>query len=113
MRGFASSRSRIEPGGSTRFQTYASTLTDLVDRGYIDESLGSKSKAGDDFFYAGTGEVFVCFANPHTLGTTGDNFYFTDQVGVIHFNPVGVASVSDPPIGSTGDTGDIQPLDQG
>ena len=82
----------------TRFQTYAQEMTDLVNAGYIDEVLGSSVKAGYDFFYAGTGEVWLCFANPRNLGTTGDNFYFVNESGVISFNTTKPASATDPPI---------------
>jgi hypothetical protein len=38
-------------------------------------------------------------ANPTTAGTTGSNYYFTDQSGVIRQNSTTGASANDSPIG--------------
>jgi type IV pilus assembly protein PilA len=44
-------------------------------------------------------ETFTFNADPAAVGTTGTNFYFTDQSGVIRQNSVGTASYADSPLG--------------
>ena len=85
----------------TRFQGYASQMSDLANAGYIDSVLGASQKAGYDFFYAGALNVWVCFANPNVAGETGDRFFFADQNGVIRFRSTGPADDTAPPVGGT------------
>lgn len=60
-------------------------------------------KSGYTFVYSpGTTTPVTLYevtANPTTVGTTGTNFYFTDQSGVIRQNSTGTASTADSPIG--------------
>ena len=65
---------------------------------YVDATLGSSSKSGYDFFLAGVIDNWVCLANPRTVGTSGDRFFFADQTGTIRFSTAGPASSASPPI---------------
>jgi len=72
--------------------------------GLIDSVLASGTKSGYGFVYApgaavgGRIETYTLNANPSTVGTTGTNFYFTDQSGVIRQNSTATASASDSPL---------------
>ncbi len=72
--------------------------------GLIDSVLAGGSKSGYTFTYAagtpvgGRIETYTLNAAPTTAGTTGTNYYFTDQSGVIRQNSTGVASASDSPL---------------
>jgi len=73
--------------------------------GLIDEVLAAGTKSGYSFTYtAGTAvsgsiNTYGLTANPITVGTTGQNYYFTDQTAVIRQNTSATASSSDSPIG--------------
>ena len=86
----------------TRFATstigYADTLANLQASGYIDSVLGSGTKSGYTFTYAGTRTTWACNANPQTAGTTGDRFFFVNESGVIRSNPSAAAGTGDSPI---------------
>jgi hypothetical protein len=62
------------------------------------------AKSGYTFTYAagaavgGRIETYTINAAPTTVGTTGTNFYFTDQSGVIRQNSTAAASASDSPL---------------
>jgi prepilin-type N-terminal cleavage/methylation domain-containing protein len=63
------------------------------------------SKSGYTFTYSpgvadASGRVYSysIIATPNSVGTTGNNFYYTDQVGVIRENTTAVASSSDSPL---------------
>ncbi len=72
--------------------------------GLIDSVLASGFKSGYSFSYSasigptGRTDTYYWIASPITVGTTGTNFYFTDQSGVIRQNSTATASVSDSPI---------------
>ena len=82
----------------SRFTTYAGSLTDLFDDGYIDTVFVSGTKAGYCFAYTGGANTWKCSADPEKPGYTGDYCLFVDQTGVIRVNWIGAASSSDPPI---------------
>jgi prepilin-type N-terminal cleavage/methylation domain-containing protein len=82
----------------TRFQAYAGSLTNLSASNYIDSVLGSGTKSGYRFVYAGATNTWTCNSNPETPGTTGDRYFFVDQTGVIRFKSSGPAAATDPPI---------------
>jgi len=72
----------------------------------IDSVLAAGSKSGYTFTYTTTGTdakgnvtAYTITANPSTVGTTGQNYYFTDQTAVIRQNTSATASSSDSPIG--------------
>jgi prepilin-type N-terminal cleavage/methylation domain-containing protein len=73
--------------------------------GVIPSDLAAGNKQGYSFVYAATADssgrynTYSVNANPVTVGTTGTNYYFTDQTAVIRQNSTQQASASDPPIG--------------
>ncbi|HKS95331.1 MAG TPA: prepilin-type N-terminal cleavage/methylation domain-containing protein [Terriglobia bacterium] len=72
--------------------------------GVIDSVLAAGTKAGYTFVYSTTAvssryDTYTLNGNPVTVGTTGTNYYFTDQTGVIRQNSTQAASASDSPIG--------------
>jgi type IV pilus assembly protein PilA len=72
--------------------------------GLIDSVLAAGVKSGYTFSYATTAvlsryDTYTLNASPTTAGTTGTNFYFTDQTGVIRQNSTVPAAASDSPIG--------------
>ncbi|MGD0922742.1 MAG: prepilin-type N-terminal cleavage/methylation domain-containing protein, partial [Terriglobia bacterium] len=62
--------------------------------GLIDSVLAGATKSGYGFVYAATAPTapstridrYTLNANPTTAGTTGSNYYFTDESGVIRQN---------------------------
>ena len=72
--------------------------------GLIDSVLASGSKSGYSFAYVqgplagGRADTYTLNASPTTAGTTGTNFYFTDQSGVIRQNSTATASAADSPL---------------
>jgi type IV pilus assembly protein PilA len=74
--------------------------------GLVDSVLAAGTKSGYSFTYAaGTADAsgrintYTLNANPVTVGTTGQNYYFTDQTAVIRQNTSATSSSSDSPIG--------------
>jgi len=72
--------------------------------GMIDSVLAGGTKAGYSFVYSTTAasgryDTYTLNANPVTVGTTGTNYYFTDQTATIRQNSTQAASASDSPIG--------------
>jgi type IV pilus assembly protein PilA len=100
---------------STYNTGYTSTLADLQPpsgnatasaAGLIDSVLANGTKSGYSFAYsAGTADAsgridtYTLNANPLTVGTTGQNYYYTDQTAVIRQNTSATSSSSDSPIG--------------
>jgi type IV pilus assembly protein PilA len=77
--------------------TASSTSADL-----IDSVLAGGQKSGYNFTYAAgsSNQAYSITATPITVGTTGQNMYFTDQSGVIRVNTSGTgADASSTPIG--------------
>ncbi len=72
--------------------------------GLIDSVLAGGTKSGYNFTYAagapigGRIETYTLNANPTNVGTTGTNYYFTDQTGVIRQNSTTQASATDSPL---------------
>jgi type IV pilus assembly protein PilA len=83
----------------------ASGTGSAASAGLIDSVLAAGVKSGYSFTYAataGTGgryDTYTINANPSTAGTTGTNYYFTDQTNVIRQNSTAAAAASDSPIG--------------
>ena len=72
--------------------------------GMIDSVLAAGTKAGYSFVYSTTAvsgryDTYTLNANPVTVGTTGTNYYYSDQTGTIRQNSTAVASASDSPLG--------------
>lgn len=81
------------------FATYASSFTDLTGGGFLDEELGSGSKAGYSFNYSGSKNAYSCTANPQSAGSSGERYFFTDHSGVIRFSSTATATSASTPIG--------------
>jgi type IV pilus assembly protein PilA len=100
---------------STYNQGYSSTLAQLGPpasgnatssaAGLIDSVLAAGNKSGYSFVYAASAVVagstsnYSINANPISVGTTGQNYYYTDATNVIRQNTSASASASDSPIG--------------
>jgi len=102
---------------STYNTGYTSTLLDLGPpaggaqatpsaAGLVDSVLAAGTKSGYSFTYAagaadasGRINTYTLNANPVTVGTTGQNYYYTDQTAVIRQNTSATSSSSDSPIG--------------
>ena len=83
----------------------ASGNASATSAGMIDSVLAAGVKSGYSFTYtttvSGTGryDTYTINANPSTPGTTGTNYYFTDQTNVIRQNSTAAAAATDSPIG--------------
>ncbi len=74
--------------------------------GLIDSVLAAGIKSGYSLVYtpgaadtAGNIDTYGITGNPVVQGTTGQNYYFTDQSNVIRFNTASTAAATDSPIG--------------
>lgn len=76
-----------------RYGVYASSETDLISSGLLPDTLSSP---GSPYVYTYSSGPFTwqMNANPTVPGTTGDNFYFIDQSGVVRFDRAGPANAS-------------------
>jgi type IV pilus assembly protein PilA len=78
---------------------------DANNAGLIDSVLASGAKSGYSYGYVVTatdavGNVvgFHVNAAPLAVGSTGENYFYTDETAIIRRNTTGTASSSDPPI---------------
>jgi len=90
--------------------TPTATAAGLVDEVLSGSSAGgatatTSSKSGYQFVYtpsstdtSGKINTYSITATPISVGTTGTNFYYTDQSGVIRQNSTAVAGSSDSPL---------------
>ena len=100
---------------STYNAGYSSTLAQLqppaagaqptsTAAGLIDSVLASGAKSGYSFSYSpgpvvnNRIDTYNLNGNPITVGTTGTNYYFTDQSGVIRQNSTAAATSTDSPL---------------
>ncbi len=74
--------------------------------GLLDSVLAAGIKSGYSFAYvasaadaSGRINAYTVNGNPVVVGTTGQNFYFTDQSAVIRQNTTATAAATDSPIG--------------
>jgi type IV pilus assembly protein PilA len=80
------------------------TTGDCTAAGILDNLLGIAApvKSGYKFTYApGAGAPLALYtvnADPVNIGTTGQRGFFTDQTGVIRYNPTGPAAATDNPL---------------
>ncbi len=101
--GYSAALSYLGPP-ATATDTPAVTSAGLVDS-VLAGAANSSVKSGYGFNYVpaaaqqGRIDTYGVTASPTTPGTTGSNFYFTDQSGVIRQNTTGTASAADSPIG--------------
>ncbi len=95
----------------TSCNTFAPTLVALgpplaacVTADLIDSVLAGGTKSGYTFTYtpgaavAGVVSTYTVNANPVTVGTTGQRYFFTDQSGVVRADPAAAATVTSTPI---------------
>jgi type IV pilus assembly protein PilA len=98
--GFSPTLSCLGPGSGTSSPS-AAGMIDSVLAG----SGNTSSRNGYTYTYAsspdssGRYDTYTVNAAPSTPGTTGTNYYYTDQTGVIRQNSSQAAGPSDPPIG--------------
>ena len=94
--GYSTTLAELGPG--------TATIPTASAAGLIDSVLAGATKSGYGFVYtagtatAGRIDTYTLTANPSAPGTTGTNFYFTDQSGVIRQNSTGTAAATDSPI---------------
>ena len=84
--------------------TPVSTAAGLIDS-VLAGTGNTSSKSGYNFTYAAGGadssgriNTYQLNASPITVGTTGTNFYYTDESGVIRQNSTAAAGSSDSPL---------------
>ena len=94
--GYASTMVSLGPGASPPTAAQA---------GLIDSVLAAGFKSGYSFAYTpgsvvnGRINTYTLNSNPITVGTTGTNYYFTDETGVIRQSSTGAASAASSPVG--------------
>ncbi len=103
--GYSCELGYLGPPASGNPTAAAAGLVDSILAGTVGGTVGQTStKSGYNFTYSpgaacGTRvDTYSFNANPSTPGTTGTNYYFTDQSGVIRQNSTGTASASDSPL---------------
>ena len=109
--GYSSSLGDLGPGAAGSTAVPNATAAGLVDEvlsgsaGGVGATATTSAKSGYQFTYfpAGTdtsGKIntYSFTATPISVGTTGTNFYYTDQSGVIRQNSTAVAGSSDSPL---------------
>jgi len=82
----------------TRFLTYAPALTELSATGYVDDVLGSGTKAGYAFTYTSGASTYAVTAVPIDPGASGDRGFYVDATGVIRHEQSGAATSTSPHI---------------
>jgi type IV pilus assembly protein PilA len=102
--GYTSNLGSLAPPGSGNPVATAAGLIDSVLSGG-GGTASQSAKSGYSFTYtAGATDVsgrintYSITATPLSVGTTGTNYYFTDQSGVIRQNSTAVAASSDSPL---------------
>ena len=81
-----------------RYSEYASSFSDLVNSGLIEDGLADNTKAGYSFTYNSEAVYFTCNADPLLPGETGTRYFFIDSSGVIRFSTTGTATSADMPV---------------
>ncbi|HUI41090.1 MAG TPA: prepilin-type N-terminal cleavage/methylation domain-containing protein [Terriglobia bacterium] len=95
--GYSSTLAQLGPPASGNATSSAAGLVDSV--------LAAGSKSGYTFTMTASAAVngstpgYTFTAVPVSVGTTGQNFYFTDETNVIRQNTSATATASDSPIG--------------
>ena len=85
-------------GGATPCVSSAATAC-LIDQVLAGASTAATAKSGYFFTYAlPVPGNYTVNGDASAQGTTGDMHYFTDQSGVIRFNPGAAATIADNPI---------------
>ncbi len=82
-----------------RFGSYA-TLDDLIARNLIDSTFAAPSRRGYVFSSSSVGvDQWSVNADPENPGSSGNNYFFVNELGVIRESASGPATASDPPVG--------------
>ena len=109
--GYSSTLGALGPpaAGATPSPTYAGLVDEVLagigSAGGNATAPNQSSKSGYTFIYTpatadSTGRIntYTIQANPISVGTTGTNFYYTDQTGVIRQNSTAAAGTTDSPL---------------
>ena len=109
--GYSSTLGDLGPGPSGATGVPNATAAGLIDEvlsgnsGSVGSAATMSSKSGYTFVYipgatdtSGKYNSYSILATPVNVGTTGTNFYYTDQSGVIRQNSTAVAGSSDSPL---------------
>jgi prepilin-type N-terminal cleavage/methylation domain-containing protein len=103
--GYTSTLGSLGPPTSGNPVATASGLIDSILSGVSGGSASQSIKSGYQFTYtagstdaSGRVNTYGITATPVSVGTTGTNYYFTDQSGVIRQNSTAVAGSSDSPL---------------
>ena len=93
--GFAPSLAVL--GGAAPCTVASSTAACL-----LDQVLATGTKSGYKFVATGTGTIpvvaYTATAAPVVAGSSGQRFFFTDQSGVIRYDPAAAATVASSPL---------------
>ena len=89
--GSAGSQANCAPG-----KTPSSTQACLID--FAVENANTVPKSGYDLAVAVAGGGYTANNNPHTPGSSGVRYFFTDQSGVIRYNGTAAATSTDNPL---------------
>ena len=96
--GFTSTLSNLTGAAATCAGTGASSTSACL----LDAVLGAGTKSGYTFVLGGaSGTPIVTYtvtATPVVVGQTGQRGFFSDQSGVIRYNPTGTSTVADSPL---------------
>jgi prepilin-type N-terminal cleavage/methylation domain-containing protein len=109
--GYSSTLGDLGPGAAGSTGSPTATAAGLVDEVLSGSAQGgaaalTSTKSGYTFTYTpdpngatnGKYNVYSFTASPVSAGTTGTNYYYTDQSGVIRQNSTAVAGSSDSPL---------------
>jgi prepilin-type N-terminal cleavage/methylation domain-containing protein len=106
--GYSGSLGDLGPNsaGSNPVATAAGLIDEVLSGSNAGQATATtSSKSGYQFIYSpgatdtsGRVNTYGITATPVSVGTTGTNFYFTDQSGVIRQNSTNVAGSSDSPL---------------
>jgi type IV pilus assembly protein PilA len=91
------------PGALTNLGPVGSGTASSTSADLIDSVLSAGTKSGYTFVYkaGASNQSYSVTATPITIGTTGQNMYYTDQSGVIRVDTSGAsASSASTPIGN-------------
>jgi len=80
-----------------RFGTYAPSLTEMINAG-LTPDYDTNPQSSYIFSYSGATFTWTMNGDPRAPGSTGDNYFYADQTGVIRFSPTGPADSTSQPI---------------
>jgi len=80
-----------------RFGRYASTVDNFVSSSMMPD-YNTSSNSGYSYTYRSGTSTWSMNADPKIPGTSGDNYFFIDQTGVIRFSSTGPATSTSAPV---------------